>query len=66
LRSKQPDVLHFFFLVKGPAMEPKDYLSFEIRGIKASAHGKFAIVCLLLTFLVAGAGYLSGRTLGLW
>lgn len=55
-----------FFLVKGPAMEPNNSLFLEILGIKAGAHGRFAIVAVLLTFLLAGAGYLTGRTLGLW
>ncbi len=47
-------------------MEPRDSLFLEILGIKAGAQGRFAIVCVLVTFLFAGAGYLSGRTLGLW
>jgi hypothetical protein len=41
-------------------------LFLEILGIKAGAHGRFAIVAVLLTFLVAGAGYLLCRTLGIW
>lgn len=47
-------------------MDPKDSLFLEILGIKAGAHGRFAIVAVLLTFLVAGAGYLLGRTVGMW
>ncbi|MGV0820005.1 hypothetical protein JET14_21710 (plasmid) [Martelella lutilitoris] len=47
-------------------MEPKDSLFLEILGIKAGAHGRFAIVAVLLTFLVAGAGYLSGHSVGMW
>lgn len=43
-------------------MDPKDSLFLEILGIKAGAHGRFAIVAVLLTFLVAGAGYLLGHT----
>ncbi|WP_189636844.1 hypothetical protein [Rhizobium phaseoli] len=47
-------------------MDPKDSLFLEILGIKAGAHGRFAIVAVLLTFLVAGAGYLLGHTVGMW
>ncbi len=47
-------------------MEPNDSLFLEILGIKAGAHGRFAMVAGLGTFLRAGAGYLTGRTLGLW
>lgn len=47
-------------------MEPKDSLFFEILGIKAGAHGRFAIVAVLVTFLLAGAGYLMGQTFGAW
>ena len=47
-------------------MEPKDSLFLEIQGIKAGAHGRFAIIAVLLTFLVAAAGYLAGRTMGFW
>jgi hypothetical protein len=47
-------------------MEPKDSLFLEILGIKAGAHGRFAIIAVLLTFLVGGAGYLTGQTLGFW
>lgn len=47
-------------------MDPEDSLFLEILGIKACAHGRFAIVAVLLTFLVAGAGYLLGRTVGMW
>ncbi|WP_296103398.1 hypothetical protein [uncultured Agrobacterium sp.] len=47
-------------------MEPNDSLFLEILGIKAGAHGRFAIVAVLVTLLLAGAGYLTGRTPGLW
>lgn len=47
-------------------MEPDDYLFFEILGIKADAHGRFAMVAVPLTFIVNGSGYLAGRTFGLW
>jgi len=47
-------------------MEPRDSLFLEILGIKAGAHGRFSIVAVLLTFLVGGAGYLLGRTFGIW
>jgi hypothetical protein len=57
----------FSFLLKGPAMEnPKDSLFLEVLGIKAGAHGRFAIVAVLLTFLLAAAGYFWGRSVGLW
>nr|WP_314093563.1 hypothetical protein [uncultured Shinella sp.] len=47
-------------------MDSKDSLFLELFGIKAGAHGRFAIVALLLTFTGTGAGYLIGRMLGLW
>ena len=47
-------------------MEPRDSLFLEILGIKAGAHGRFSIVAVLLTFLLGGAGYLLGRTFGIW
>ncbi|MHA7968095.1 hypothetical protein [Rhizobium sp. CAU 1783] len=47
-------------------MDLKDFLFLEILGIKAAAHGRFSIVAVLLTFLVGGAGYLMGRTFGIW
>lgn len=47
-------------------MQNKDTLFLKILGIKAGAHGRFAIVAVLLTVVVAGAGYLSGGTLGYW
>ena len=47
-------------------MEPKDSLFLELFGIKAGAHGRFAIVAVLITFVGAGAGFLVGRTVGFW
>ena len=57
---------HLFLLVKGPLMDNRDSLFLEILGIKAGAHGRFAIVAVLVTFTLAGAGYLVGRTYGFW
>ena len=47
-------------------MKPKDSLSFEIFGLKASVIGRFSIVAVLTAALIGGAGYLSGHGLGWW
>lgn len=46
--------------------QPKDILFLEILGIKAGAHGRFAIVAVLLALMVSGAAYLVGHSLGFW
>jgi hypothetical protein len=56
-----------FFLVEGvPYGKSQRFSFFELFGIKAREHGRFAIVAVLSTFLVAGAGYFGGKTVGIW
>jgi hypothetical protein len=43
----------------------KDSLFLELFGLKAGAHGRFAIVAVLLALLVAGAGLVAARALSL-
>ena len=43
---------------------PKDSLFLELFGIKAGAHGRFAIVVVLVTFLMAAAAYVGANALG--
>ncbi|MGJ7042709.1 MULTISPECIES: hypothetical protein [Shinella] len=47
-------------------MQPLNKLNLEVVGISVGAEGYFAISAVLLTFLVAAAGFLAGRKLGWW
>lgn len=47
-------------------MENKDSLFVELFGIKAGAHGRFAIVSVLVALIFTGGAYLLGGTFGLW
>jgi hypothetical protein len=66
LRSKQPGSFTFSFGESTNTMQPLNKLNLEVVGISVGAEGYFAVSAVLLTFLVAAAGFLAGRKLGWW